>query len=82
MPGASLTAEDTAELADFLRFLGEWLAADHDCLSDSLARFFGTHPYGAEMLRHDLARFRQLLGDGLTGDFLSLCAAGVHHSWT
>jgi len=52
------------------KLLGEWLAADHDHLSDSLARFFGTHPYGAEMLRHDLARFRHLLGDDLGVDFL------------
>ena len=36
MPGISLAAADTAELADFLRFLGKWLATDHGQLSDSL----------------------------------------------
>ena len=49
-------------LADFLRFLIEWLTADRDGLGDSLARFMGDHPYGVEALRDDLARFKSLLG--------------------
>jgi len=59
--GTSLPVEDAAELADFLRFMGEWAAADHHRLSASLAEFLDGHPYGLEMLCHDLARFRSLL---------------------
>jgi hypothetical protein len=67
----SLSAEDAAEMADFLHFISEWAAVDHDRLSDSLAEFMGDHPYGTEMLRHDLARFRSLLGgSGSDIDFL------------
>jgi hypothetical protein len=62
MPAIRLPAADAAELADFLRFLGEWLAAGHHQLSDSLAQFMDGHPYSVETLRHDLARFRTLLG--------------------
>jgi hypothetical protein len=59
---AGLPAEDAIELADLLRFLGEWLAADREQLEDSLARFVGSTPYCIDMLRHDLSRFRFLLG--------------------
>jgi hypothetical protein len=58
MPEISLAAEDAAELADFLRFLGEWLATDHSQLSDSLARLMDGHPYELETLRHDLPASR------------------------
>lgn len=62
MPEISLAAEDAAELADFLRFLGEWLATDHSQLSDTLARFMDGHPYEVKTLRHDLARFTSMPG--------------------
>jgi hypothetical protein len=39
MSSVSLDFPDAEELADFLRFLIEWLTTDHDGLSDSLARF-------------------------------------------
>jgi len=71
MPETSLAAEDSAELADFLRFLGEWLAADHSQLSDSLAWFMDGYPYDVETLRQDLARFTSLLG-GNNGECLCL----------
>lgn len=58
----SLNSADAVELADFLRFLDEWLTSDREQLGDSLARFMGTHPYGIDLLRHDLARFSALLG--------------------
>jgi hypothetical protein len=60
-PATSLPSADAAELADFLRFLGEWVAASQHQLSDSLANFMGDHPYTVETLSHDLARFRALL---------------------
>jgi hypothetical protein len=60
--GSSVSVEDAAEVADFLRFMGEWAAADHDRLSASIAEFMDGHPYGVEMLCHDLARFRSFLG--------------------
>ena len=60
----SLDTADAEELADFLRFLSEWLTSGPGQLSDSLARRMGSHPYGIDMLRHDLARFRALLGTG------------------
>ena len=49
-------------------------SSDHDRLSDSLAEFMDDHPYGVEMLCHDLALFRHLLGDGIKGDFLHVAA--------
>jgi hypothetical protein len=62
-PGPALAAVHVAELASFLQFISEWAAADQDRLSDSLTRFMHGHPYGIETLRHDLTRFRSLLGD-------------------
>jgi hypothetical protein len=62
MPSISMDAADAMELADLLRFSDEWLAADHDQLGGSLARFVGDHPYSVDVLRHDLGRFRLLLG--------------------
>ena len=67
MPEISLPAEDVAELADFLRFLDEWVTAGHDQLSRPLALFMEDHPYGIETLRHDLGRFRLLLSGGGSG---------------
>ncbi len=61
---AGLDTPDAEELADFLRFLSEWLASDLGQLGDSLARLMGSHPYGIDTLRHDIFRFRALLGAG------------------
>jgi hypothetical protein len=67
MPSVSLGTPDVEELADFLRFLGEWLAADRDRLGGSLAQFMGDHPYSVEALQNDLVRFSALLGTGNYG---------------
>jgi hypothetical protein len=60
----SLNSADAVELAGFLRFLDEWLTSDREQPGGSLARLMGSHPYGIDMLRHDLARFSALLGTG------------------
>lgn len=57
----SLDTPDAEELADFLWFLSEWLTSDPEQLGDSLARLMASHPYGIDMLRHDISRFRALL---------------------
>lgn len=62
MPEISLPAAGVAELDDFLRFLADWLTADHDQVADSLAQFMDGHPYCVETLRHDLVRFKSMLG--------------------
>jgi hypothetical protein len=67
MPDMTLTADDAAELADFLGFLRNWVTAGRDQLSGSLAPVQDGHSYDAELLRHDLARFRSMLG-GTGGD--------------
>jgi hypothetical protein len=67
MPSVSLDAADAAELAELLRFVGDWLAADHDRLDASLHRFVGSPGYDIGQLRTDLARFGFLLGDDLGG---------------
>ena len=61
MPAVSLDAGDAAELAELLRFLGDWLAAEHDQLDSSLQRFVGSPAYGVGQLRGDLDRFTFLL---------------------
>jgi hypothetical protein len=38
----SLDVADAIELAELLQLLRDWLAADHDQLSDSLERFIGS----------------------------------------
>ena len=63
MPAVSLDAVDAAELAELLRFVGDWLAADHDHLDASLRRFVGVAGYDVDQLRHALNRFTFLLGD-------------------
>ena len=65
MPAVSL---DAAELAELLRFLGDWLDADHDRLDTFLQRFVGNPAYDVGQLRADLSRFTFLLGgdDGET----------------
>ena len=58
-----LGTPDAEDLADFLWFLSEWLTCDPEQLGDSLARLMGSHPYGIDMLRHDISRVRALLSD-------------------
>lgn len=60
MPG--LNAEDAIELAEMLRFLGDWMKHSHDLLAASLARFVGAPGYGPASLREDFTRFAFLLG--------------------
>jgi hypothetical protein len=68
MPAVRLDAGDAAELAELLRLLGDWLAAEHDHLDASLQRFIGNPAYNVRQLRGDLDRFTCLLGgdDGET----------------
>jgi hypothetical protein len=63
VPAVSLDVGDAGELAELLRFVGTWLAADHDLLDASLQRFVGVPGYDVDHLRHDLNRFTFLLGD-------------------
>jgi hypothetical protein len=65
----SLDAADAIELAELLQLLRDWLAADHDRLSDSLERFIGSPAHGIETPRTDLANFAFLLG-GNDGEHL------------
>jgi hypothetical protein len=65
-----LHAADAMELAQLLGLLGDWLAADHGELSDSLERFIGSPAYDVETLRADLANFAFLLG-GNDGEHLT-----------
>lgn len=65
----SLLTPDAEELADFLRFLSEWLTADPSHLGDSLVRFMNGHPYDIDMLLRDLVRLRSLLGSNDAADF-------------
>lgn len=62
MPGTSLNAADTAELAELLQFLSDWLTRDHEHLETTLARFVGNHAYNTRHLRNDLNRFTFQLG--------------------
>ena len=79
MAATGLTTEDAEELADFLRFLSEWLTADHDQLGGILGRFAGDHPYSIDMLLHDLGRFRLLLGGHhAEGGFLRAARSNWH----
>lgn len=68
MPSLSLNVVDAAELAEMLRFLSDWLAADPG-LQVSLGRFVGHPAYGVTELRADLDRFTFLLG-GSDGESL------------
>ena len=62
MTNTTLDTGDTAELAELLQFLRDWLTADHDHLEASLNRFVGTPGYHLSQLRADLDRFTFLLG--------------------
>jgi len=69
MPDITLDLGDTAELAELLQFLRDWLATDGDNLAESLAGFVGSHSYDLGQLRNDLDRFTFLLG-GNDGEVL------------
>lgn len=62
MPPFPFRAEDTAELAEILDFLGDWLESDRELLAASLARFVGDPDCGPSSLSDGCARFRHLLG--------------------
>jgi hypothetical protein len=57
----------SAELAEILQFLSQWLARDPARLGASLEDFVGNPAYGISQLRHDLERFVFLL-DGSDGE--------------
>jgi hypothetical protein len=69
MPEVKLDAADTAELAEMLQFLSQWLARDPGRLGPSLEEFVGHPAYGIDQLRQDLERFAFLLG-GSDGESL------------
>ena len=62
MPEVTLDATDTAELAEMLQFLGQWLARDPARLGASLEEFAGHPADNITQLRGDLERFAFLLG--------------------
>ena len=64
MPGVTLDAGDTAELAEMLTFIGEWLARDPR-LKTSIAGQIGHPAYGIQQLRDDLDR---ILSEALIED--------------
>jgi hypothetical protein len=59
------------------RARADWLTGDRNQLGDSLAHFMVSHPYGVEALRHDLARFRSLLGE----DEPAICSRHAGVTW-
>jgi hypothetical protein len=62
VPEMSLDVVEAAELAELLRFVGGWLAADRERLDASLQRFVGHPGYDVDQLRRTVARFTFLLG--------------------
>ena len=71
MPSMTLDAGDTAELAEMLSFLSQWLARDPARLTASLEDFVGNPAYGIQHLRADLDRFVFLLGGSAGEQFLA-----------
>ncbi|WP_460533619.1 hypothetical protein [Flindersiella endophytica] len=65
----NLDTGDTVELAELLKFLHDWLAADDDRLGESLRDFVGNRAYDLGQLCADLSRFTFLLG-GSDGEML------------
>ena len=62
-PQVHLDLADSAELAEMLTFISQWLGGtDHAQLAASFSRFIGTQGYDLAELRTDLARFTFLLG--------------------
>jgi hypothetical protein len=70
MTGVTLNANDAAELAEMLQFLGDWLKRDPGRLGASLEDFVGHPAYNTSQLRDDLDRFVFLLG-GSDGEPIS-----------
>ncbi len=62
MPAVNVDAGDAAELAELLRFLHDWMSAEHHHLDASLRHFVGNVAYDIDQLRADLARITFLLG--------------------
>jgi hypothetical protein len=60
----NVSPDDAMELGQLLQFLDDWLATDHGAVNESLTRFVGCDAYGVQSLRHDLACFTFLLGEG------------------
>jgi len=62
-PQVHLDLADSAELAETLTFISQWLGGtDHAQLGASFSRFIGAPGYDLAELRTDLARFTFLLG--------------------
>jgi hypothetical protein len=70
MPAISLDTADAIELAELLRFIDGWLAADPARLSPSLLNYVGDPAYAMDDLRYDLDRFAFLLGGNDGGHLL------------
>ncbi|GAC1617538.1 MAG: hypothetical protein NVS9B1_26870 [Candidatus Dormibacteraceae bacterium] len=64
LPSLHLDLGDSAELAQLLLFIRDWLGND-PTLADSLTAFVGSPHYPPTDLRADLARFAFLLGGDL-----------------
>jgi hypothetical protein len=60
-PSVQLDLGDSAELAQLLLFVRDWLGHD-PALAESLTRFVGSDTYPLSDLRADLAKFVFLLG--------------------
>jgi hypothetical protein len=62
-PQVHLDLADSAELAEMLTFISQWLGGtDHAQLAASFSRFIGTPGYDLAELRTGLARVTFLLG--------------------
>ena len=63
MPQIHLDAADSAELAEMLTFLADWLTSSHKQIpEESLTTFIGDPAYNTADLHTDLHRFAFLLG--------------------
>jgi len=63
MPQIRLDAADSAELAEMLTFLADWLSSSRKhVLEESLAAFVGDPAYNTSDLCTDLHKFAFLLG--------------------
>jgi hypothetical protein len=63
MPQIRLDAADSAELAEMLTFLADWLSGSHKhALEQTLTAFVGDPAYNTSDLCADLHRFAFLLG--------------------
>jgi hypothetical protein len=60
MPDMCLDVGESAELAELVQFLSDWLANDHERLTTSLESFVANRAYDITQRHHD--RFVFLLG--------------------